>query len=334
MLLYYKCKVMIKKAVKIILGVVSLSIMTSTGVFGAGEKTDFVTAYDGEENNLQSSEMNSKIAKKVSNGLKNEQNEQLVENNLLTGEETVINIPAVTTFSNSDGDTAASFGNAESEISAQSVYGKDNRTVISNTTSSPYYGIAYLNVTFTNNKTYRGTAFMISQNVMLTAGHNLYKSGYKVKSIVIYPGRSGDYIPKKVTATKFYLDTKYTGTQPDWDYGIIVLNSNIRKTTGWFGLHATSDAKSIGIQKVTVTGYPSDLAGRKMWRDVGTVSSVTSNRFKHNADTYKGNSGSPSYAYSSTYGYQVYGIHTNGGNYSRRITKSLFDWLKNNGFIR
>ena len=207
-----------------------LSIITSTGVFAAEERTDFETVYDGGENNLQSSEINSKITKIASNDFKDKQKEQLVENDLLTGEETIINIPTVTTFSNLEGNTAASFGSAGSDVSTQSVYGKDNRTVISNTTSSPYYGIAYLNVTFTNNKTYRGTAFMIPKNVMLTAGHNLYKSGYKVKSIVAYPGRSGDYMPQKVTATKFYLDTKYTGTQSDWDYGIIVLNSNIGKT--------------------------------------------------------------------------------------------------------
>ena len=53
-----------------------------------------------------------------------------------------------------------------------------------------------------------------------------------------------------------------------------------------------------------------------------------------NADTYKGNSGSPTYAYSSSYGNQVYGIHTHGGNYSRRITMSLFDWLESEGFIQ
>ncbi len=260
---------------------------------------------------------------------KKEEAEQLIETNLKTGEKKIIDLPSVASFSETEGNTFSSPG-----LSPFNVYDEDNRTVISNTTASPYYGIAYLNVSFTNGSTYRGTAFMISPNVMLTAGHNLYEAGYEVTDITAYPGRSGDYIPQRATATTFYLDTKYTGTQSDWDYGIIVLDQAIGNTTGWFGLHAQSNTGSIGTSKITVTGYPSDLAGRKMWRDIGSVSNVTSYRFKHNADTYKGNSGSPSYAYNSSYGHQVYGIHTHGGNYSRRITMSLFDWLKSNGFIR
>lgn len=259
----------------------------------------------------------------------NQEIEQLIETNLETGEETIIDLPPVSTLSETERNTSSSSG-----IAPYTVYDDDNRTVISNTTVSPYYGIAYLNVSFTNGKTYRGTAFMISPNVMLTAGHNLYKSGYKVTNITAYPGRNGDDKPLTATGKKIYLDTKYTGTQNDWDYGIIVLNENIGNTTGWFGLHAQSGNSSIGTSKITVTGYPSDISGRKMWKDTGSVSSISDYRFKHNADTYAGNSGSPTYAYSSSYGNQIYGIHTHGGNYSRRITMSLFDWLKSNGFIQ
>lgn len=259
----------------------------------------------------------------------NQEVEQLIETNLETGEETIIDIPPVSILSEAEGNTCSSSGPLPS-----TVLGDDNRTVISKTTVSPYYGIAYLTVSFTNGKSYRGTAFMISPNVMLTAGHNLYEEGYKVKNITAYPGRSGDYKPLTATVKKFYLDTKYTGTQADWDYGIIVLDKNIGNSTGWFGLHAQSNSSSIGTTKITVTGYPADLAGYKMWKDTGNVSSITDYRFKHNADTYGGNSGSPTYAYNSSYGYQAYGIHTHGGNYGRRITMSLFNWLKNNGFIQ
>ena len=259
----------------------------------------------------------------------NQNIEQLIKIDLETGEETIVDLPSISTISEIERNSSAS-----SEPSLNTVYDDDNRTVISNTTVSPYYGITYLNVTFTNNKTYRGTAFMISPNVMLTAGHNLYESGYKVSNITAYPGRNGSSKPLTATAKTFYLDTKYTGTQENLDYGIIILDKNIGNTTGWFGLHATTSSSSIGTSKITVTGYPSDLVGYKMWKDTGTVSSVTDYRFKHNADTYKGNSGSPTYAYSSSYGNQVYGIHTHGGNYSRRITMSLFDWLESEGFIQ
>lgn len=94
---------------------------------------------------------------------------------------------------------------------------------------------------------------------------------------------------------------------------IIVLNSNIGNTTGWFGLHGTSGS-SIGTSSVRVTGYPSDKSGYNMWTCTGTVSNITTN------------------FYNSSYGNQVVGIYTHGGNYSRRITNTLVTWLKNNGF--
>lgn len=256
--------------------------------------------------------------------------ETLIRTDIATGEQTIIEIPAL---ANLDANNDYNTSSYSPDAGARSVIGEDLRDEITNTTSSPYYAIAYLNVTFSNNKTYRGTGFMISKNVMLTAGHNLYEEGYSVTNITAYFGRSGDYMPKTATASTFYLDTKYTGSEVDWDYGIIVFNENVGNTTGWFGLHANTGTSSIGTSTVRVTGYPSDLPGRKMWTDTGTVSSITSYRFKHNADTYKGNSGSPTYFYNSTYGNQVVGIHTHGGNYSRRITMTLFDWLEDQGFI-
>ena len=113
--------------------------------------------------------------------------------------------------------------------------------------------------------------------------------------------------------------------------GIMVLDSNVGNTTGWFGLHGTSGS-SIGTTNVKVTGYPADLDGYYMWTCGGTVSNITTNRFQHTADTAGGESGSPTYFYNGSYGNQAVGIHTHGGNYSRRITTTLVNWLKDNGY--
>lgn len=255
----------------------------------------------------------------------NDQVEQLLEVDLMNETEKIVDLPSVASCLDTC-DTAAS-----ENMLDRSIIGTDQRTQISNTTVSPYYGIAYLLITMENGKAYRGTGFMISPNTMLTAGHCLKRPETKAKSITVYPGRNGNSKPISDTTAKYYIDTKYTGSEVEWDYGIIVLNSNIGNTTGWFGLHGTSGS-SIGTSSVRVTGYPSDKSGYNMWTCTGTVSNITTNRFMHTADTFDGQSGSPTYFYNSSYGNQVVGIHTHGGNYSRRITNTLVTWLKNNGF--
>lgn len=254
--------------------------------------------------------------------------EQLLEVDVVNGTERIVDLPELATYSMSV-DTASSEGMSDRSI----IGGSDERTKITNTTSSPYYGIAYLSITMEDGGTFRGTGFMISPNTMLTAGHCLKSSTTKAKSVTVYPGRSGSTKPLTAKMTKYYTDTKYTGSQAEWDYGIIVLDSNVGNTTGWFGLHGTSGS-SIGTSNIKVTGYPADLPGNYMWTCGGTVSNITTNRFRHTADTAGGESGSPTYYYNSTYGNQAVGIHTHGGNYSRRITATLVNWLKDNGYAK
>lgn len=224
--------------------------------------------------------------------------EQLLEVDVVNGTERIIDLPETATYS-MVADTAAS-----ETILERSVIGTDERTKVTNTTTSPYYAIAYLSITMEDGGTFRGTGFMISPNTMLTAGHCLKSSTSKAKSVTVYPGRNGTSKPITANMTKYYVDTKYTGSEADWDYGIIVLDSNIGNTTGWFGLHGTNGS-SIGTTNITVTGYPGDLTGYYMWTCGGTVSNITTNRFKHTADTAGGESGSPTYFYNSTYGNQV-----------------------------
>ena len=252
--------------------------------------------------------------------------EQLLEVDVVNGTERIINLPEMAAYS-MIADTASS----DVALGRSIIGGSDERTKITNTTSSPYYGIAYLSITMEDGKTYRGTGFMISPNTMLTAGHCLKSSTSKAKSVTVYPGRNGTSKPITAKMTKYYVDTKYTGSEADWDYGIMVLDSNVGNTTGWFGLHGTSGSR-IGTTNVKVTGYPADLDGYYMWTCGGTVSNITTNRFQHTADTAGGESGSPTYFYNGSYGNQAVGIHTHGGNYSRRITTTLVNWLKDNGY--
>ncbi|WP_066499396.1 trypsin-like serine peptidase [Abyssisolibacter fermentans] len=104
-------------------------------------------------------------------------------------------------------------------------------------------------------------------------------------------------------------------------------------------MHVPSSDSGINNKSITVTGYPGDKPSGTMWSDSGTTYDVSTRTFKHNADTMGGQSGSPICFYSgSTYGYQSIGIHIAGANddtynVGRRITKTLFDWLVNQGYV-
>ncbi len=252
--------------------------------------------------------------------------EQLLEVDVLRGTERIVNLSPTATYS-MDADTASS----DVILGRSIIGGSDERTKITNTTASPYYGIAYLSITMEVGEEYRGTGFMISPNAMLTAGHCLKSPTSKAKSVTVYPGRNGASKPITANMTKYYVDTKYTGSEAEWDYGIVVLDSNVGDTTGWFGLHGTSGS-SLGTTEITVSGYPADLPGSYMWTCGGTVSNIKANRFQHTADTAGGESGSPTYFQNGIYGNQAVGIHTHGGNYSRRITPTLVNWLKDNDY--
>lgn len=220
------------------------------------------------------------------------------------------------------------------ESRPNSIIGSDGRVQVSTPTSYPYYKTAYIKTEFNNNTYIPATAFMISKNVALTAAHCVYNGNASVMRSTLYPGRNGNLYNLSSTVKTTYL-FNYDGTNADADYAILVLKDDLGSTCGWFGLRPASNSTLNGL-RITTDGYPDDKASgdyRTMWTSTGTISNVTTNRFQHNADTYTGQSGSAIYHYNGSYGYQAVGIHTHGGNYARRITQSLFDFLETNNLI-
>lgn len=221
------------------------------------------------------------------------------------------------------------------EPSLNSIIDSDDRVQVSDPTSYPYYKTAYIKTVFNNNTYIPGTAFMINKNVALTAAHCVYNGDATVVSSTLYPGRNGNSYTLSSTVKTTYL-FNYDGTNADADYAILVLRDDIGSTCGWFGLRYASNSTLKGLN-ITTAGYPDDKASgdnRTMWTSTGKILSVTTNRFQHNADTYTGQSGSAIYHYNGSYGYQAVGIHTHGGNYARRITESLFNFLEINDLIQ
>ncbi len=130
----------------------------------------------------------------------------------------------------------------EKEIDMKKIINDDDRYEAENT-KYPYSAIAYLEArdTYGNLKSI-GTAFMISDNVAITAAHCV--KGYQ--AINIYPGYSKGYAPfGGAQANMILTDQRYTDfkdkdiKEPFYDWAILILDKNIGNNSGWLGL--TSD---------------------------------------------------------------------------------------------
>ena len=111
------------------------------------------------------------------------------------------------------------------------IIGIDDRKKVVSSTVHPYNAICYLETEFDDGTAMRGTAFMISDNIAMTAGHCVVGASRGANTIKIYPGRESDTIPYgyanalSYTTAQAYRD----GFSVEYDWAILVLDNNIRK---------------------------------------------------------------------------------------------------------
>lgn len=143
----------------------------------------------------------------------------------------------------------------------------DSRSQIpfSKLSSPPYSSIGLLKVLYPLNIISYRTGVLIGENIVLTAGHNLFDSRRNPNNpketlgspieIEFYPGLSQNKsIFGKSTCKKFYFPKNYPKDSRD-DYGIIVLNENIGKKTGYFELKIL-DENDKNNHELYNCGYP------------------------------------------------------------------------------
>lgn len=200
-------------------------------------------------------------------------------------------------------------------VGVDSVIGPDGRVQEYAPSSYPWGAIAHL-------ETNQGgcTGFMLSRDVLVTAGHCVHWGGSWVTSYTVTPGRTGSSAPfgscsggiADVWTTWNWIN----GYPSDYDYGLVKLTCDIGYSTGWFGWWYNTGENLVN-QYFYVEGYPGDKPYGTMWWDGDTVYSQTANKFWYWIDTAPGQSGSPVYHYNSVTpglcgGWCVTGIHTNG----------------------
>jgi V8-like Glu-specific endopeptidase len=220
----------------------------------------------------------------------------------------------------------------------ETVHGPDDRVQITATNIYPWRVHASLLITAADNSQWIGTAWFIGPHTLATAGHCVFIKGSGVpgrdgwvRRIVVIPGRNGNAAPYgSVTSTSFRSVIGWTQNgNPEYDYGAIILPTNLGNTVGWFGFGVWPDA-DLRAAVGNISGYPGDKPAGTQWYDARRIASVSARKVHYDIDTFGGQSGAAVYRIISGQRYGI-AIHAYGGavtNSGTRITSAAFNNLK------
>lgn len=212
-------------------------------------------------------------------------------------------------------------------ISPSKVFDDDTRVKV-NTSAYPYSAIGYLRITFKNStETYRGTAFLIGDNIAVTAGHCAYSfEKGEASSITFIPGRDGSNYPfGSANATKYAVKSEYKNGDGNYDWAILVLDSNIGNSAGTIGFGKYNNFEDCLGKGAVISGYPKDKSGYQQYGANGYITSVSEHKMWYTIDTYDGQSGSPIMNSDK----KAFGVHTggskeNGNNWGMRVNDEFY----------
>ncbi|MEU1010246.1 endopeptidase [Streptomyces sp. NPDC005890] len=220
---------------------------------------------------------------------------------------------------------------------AETVHLPDDRVQITNTADYPWRANASLLITAANGDRYIGTGWFIGPHTLATAGHVVFihnpgqpDHGW-VQSIQVMPGRNGPTLPfGSVTSTDFRSSKGWTesGGDENYDYGAIIIPTELGSTTGWFGFGAWPDAELLKTT-ANISGYPGDKPPGTQWFDARGISSVNPLKVYYDIDTAGGQSGSAVFSIVDGNRYGI-AVHAYGGatvNSGTRITQTVYDNL-------
>ena len=197
----------------------------------------------------------------------------------------------------------------------EAIIGSNDLVSIENTLQYPYSTSVYVESVFHGvengeNKTYRGSANFIKDNILITAAHNIYKHefGKDAEELYVTPAATPNNAPfGTVKVKKYYYLKNYVSDNPGRhsknDLALLVLEEPIGTKTGTLGLSSLSTNLS-GLN-VTVTGYSALSKAVQMYTDTRNVIRDTGDFLYYNVDTYGGASGAAVYDAS----HRVVGVH-------------------------
>lgn len=156
-----------------------------------------------------------------------------------------------------------------------------------------------------DNPAAEGTAFLVAEDIILTAAHCIYQPSGTAKRAYFYPAQQNDSDSYCETYGTYIvaslMSTAYRDSQDlSQDWAICQIAHNRGDTFGWFGLSSSAGVYT-GLS-LTALGYPGNEVGRPavveecQYKSPGTVSSILSTmRFKTTNYVQGGYSGGPLY---------------------------------------
>ncbi len=200
-------------------------------------------------------------------------------------------------------------------MSSRTIIGDDERTKVEDTTVYPYSAIVFLEITWGLFNKKCATGFMISDNVVVTSAHALYKKTYDgiPKLIKAYPAKYGLINPygsasaKAVgVCTEFveYIDNSRPENGNEWpypyeDWGVVILDEPLGRETGTISLKCPTNDELNDLKTsegVNLCGYGASseiLNIYHQYENSGSISAYSSDLIEYALDAIEGQSGSP-----------------------------------------
>lgn len=219
------------------------------------------------------------------------------------------------------------------EFRTEVIIGPDDRRRIKNTTAWPWRVHGHMRMRFPNGRVYIGSGTMVNRHHVLTAGHCIYShnDGGWATSVSFEAGRNDGETPFGTAfATRLLSIQGWTrNRRTEWDFGMLVLASDLGNQTGWKGV-ITGPDNLLLRHRVNVSGFPGDKSsGRQLWTHADVIKAVTSERAIYDIDTMGGQSGSGVWStWAGHNGEKVCAVHTTGartGNGATRISRTKFN---------
>ncbi len=201
-------------------------------------------------------------------------------------------------------------------------------------TNYPRTAIAYMEINYRCGCSRIGTGAMICDNGLITAGHNLICAEHSktARDIVFYFGyiSKSDYFYKYSGDVKYwYFDSFQNGYSGEDDIGYVRFSSKVGDHTGWFATRFAGDSEFEGAS-CRIGAYTSS---GKLTLHSATLSVNSDKQFTFNKKELPyGGEGAPIYILRGSSKdptiVGVYTSHTNTNCVGRRLTKKLFEEMK------
>ncbi len=198
-------------------------------------------------------------------------------------------------------------------VGHESIVGADDRTRIFDTSMSPWRMICAIRCWW-GSRLAVGTGFLVSPNLLLTAGHVVFPKNFRTlpDRIEIVPGLNA--IDRPFGEANVHSVSVHPGWQTRFDLttdvAAIHLSEGLGRKVGWFAV-ASRSPDELRSSWSHVTGYPGEkletpvdpktgvatapVKAAQLWHHAAPILNVQNNRVFYATDTTGGQSGAPIY---------------------------------------